>query len=242
MIGTGWMNSAARTLLVAMVLSTTLGACADDRAGGLATGYNDPLNRDLATRNHRFSVTVAEGAAVGGAAGALVGGVAGMASGAGGGGEAALVGLAVGLVVGAAAGVAAAFNNEEYATHEAALSGQIQQTRALVLQYQRDVAATRRLVATQVERIEGLQERIAAGDVSAEKYRSQIAEAASSVDLIRDNLSQNEQIIQLIQEAIEEQRDDGMNTTALDAELDRYRHLRDQQLDLLNELLASQSG
>ena len=235
------MKRLANVVAVTVALSAALGACASDPIGGPASAYNDPVNRDLAARNSRFAVTVAEGAATGALVGAGVGAGIGAMSGEGT-WEGAVVGLGVGLVAGAIAGLVVAIEGEEYAAHEAALSGQIKQTSALVEQYRQDLAVTEELVATRIRQIRELQDRIAAGESSADKYRAELAELNESVDLIRENMDANEEIIELIEETIDEMRDDNLNTAELEAELDRYRSLRNEQLNLLNALLAVESS
>ncbi len=235
------MKYLANVVAVTVALSAALGGCASDPIGGPGSVYHDPVNRDLAARNTRFAVTVAEGAGVGALVGAGVGaGVAAMSG--DGGWEGAAIGLGVGLVAGAIAGLVVAIEGEEYAAHEAALSGQIKETSALVVQYQRDLDVTEELVATRIQRIQALQDQIAAGEISADKYEAELAEVDESVDLIRENMDANEEVIELIEEAIDDMRDDSLNTADLEAELDRYRTLREEQLNLLNALLAVQSN
>ncbi len=235
------MKYLANVVAVTVALSAVVGGCASDPIGGPGSVYQDPVNRDLAARNSRFAVTVAEGAGTGALVGAGIGaGVAAMSG--DGTWEGAAIGLGVGLVAGAIAGLVVAIEGEEYAAQEAALSGEIKQTSALVVQYERDLAVTEELVATRIQRIEALQGRIAAGEASADKYQAELDEVDESVDLIRENMEANEEIIELIEEAIDDMRDDSLNTAELEAELDRYRTLRDEQLTLLNALLAVQSS
>jgi outer membrane lipoprotein SlyB len=227
----------AGLMAVLVAVSTGLGACANaPRTGGSGGSYNDPLNQELASRNARFATTVGEGALIGALGGAALGGLIG------GDWESAAIGAGAGAAAGAAAGLFVASNNQSYATREAALNGQIQQTRVLVQEYQQDVAVTRQLVGQKRQRIAALRNQLAAGQITGDQYSAELADVNQSVSLIRENIAANEQNIALIEREINQFRRDGLNTSGLEAELQRYRALRDQQLALLNELLAVQAS
>ncbi len=164
--------------------------------------------------------------------GALIGGDA----------ESAAIGAGVGGLAGGATGFfVAASNNQNYATHEEALNGQIEQARALVAEYQHDIDVTRQLVNAKRQRIETSRPQLTAGQITAEQYRILIGDVEGSVRLIRQNIEANQRNMRLIEEEIAWFRQEGSDTAGLDAELQRYRSLRDQQLALLRELTAAQA-
>ncbi len=223
--------------VLAVALAVSLGACQTaPRTGSAGGSFNDPYSQQLADRNSRFNATVAEGAIIG----TLLGAAAGAAI--GGDWESAAIGAGAGLATGAVAGYFVASNNQNYATREQALNGQIQQARAQVAEYQRDVNVTRQLVSAKRQRIQSLQGQLASGEITAGQYRAQISDVQGSVRVIQENIAANEQNMGLIEQEIAQFRREGYNTSGLEAELRRYRSLRDQQVALLRELTAAQAA
>ena len=226
-----------RLLAATLVLAIGLAGCATaPRTGAAGGSYNDPYNQELASRNARFTGTVAEGALIGALGGAALGALIG------GDWESAAIGAGAGAVAGGAAGFFVASNNQNYATREAALNGQIQQARRQVQEYQRDVAVTRQLVGAKRQRVSALQSQLSAGRISADQYRAELRDLRDSINLVQESIAANERNMNLIQDEIGRFRREGYNTAGLESELQRYRALRNQQRQLLNELIAIQQS
>ena len=224
-----------RAVICAMALAVGVSAC--QTTGGSSGQPLTAQEQALADRNARFGQTVAEGALVGAGIGALAGFLIG------GDAESAAIGAGAGALVGAGAGYYVASENQDYATREEALDGQIQQTRQLVAEYQQDVAVSRQLVANKRSRIAQLTSQLQSGSITQSQYQSEMSSVQRSIDLLQQNIDANETNIDSVQKEIDQFKRDGLNTRALEAERDRYRQLQRQQLALLDELvLAAQSA
>ena len=227
------LGGVGRSVVVVLALIVGLSACQTTKGGNY---YASPQERALAERNARFNQTIGEGVLAGAAVGALIGGLAGDW-------EGAAIGAASGALLGGVAGYFVASENADYATREDALNGQIRQARAQVAEYQQDLSVTRQLVASRRQRIAQVNAALRSGQITQAQYQAEISQVRSSISLIQENIQAHERNIQLIQREIAQLQRQGYNTSALQAELNRYRALRDEQQTLLYQLIqASQAA
>ncbi len=233
MLSASFGGGRVRALVCAVALAVGVSAC---QTTGGSSSSGQPLSSQeqaLADRNARFGQTVAEGALVGAGIGALAGFLIG------GDVESAAIGAGAGALVGAGAGYFVASENQDYATREQALDGQIRQARQLVAEYEQDLAVSRQLVANKRSRVAQLRSQLQAGTIAQSQYEAEIDSVERSIDLLQANIDANETNIDSIQKEIDQFKRDGLNTRALEAERDRYRQLQREQLALLDELVEA---
>ena len=233
MLSIDFRGNRIRAVVCAAVLAMGVSAC---QTTGGSSSSGQPLSAQeqaLADRNSRFGQTVAEGALVGAGIGALAGFLIG------GDAESAAIGAGAGALVGAGAGYFVASENQEYATREQALDGQIRQARQLVAEYEQDLAVSRQLVANKQSRVAQLRAQLQAGTVAQAQYQAELESVERSIELLQANVDANETNIDSIQKEIDQFKRDGLNTRALEAERDRYRQLQREQLALLDELVEA---
>ncbi|OYV35352.1 MAG: hypothetical protein B7Z80_18660 [Rhodospirillales bacterium 20-64-7] len=147
-----------------------------------------PEQQQLHASNNRFNSTVAEGAAVGAVGGALIGYLSGGTKGA-------LIGAGAGLATGGAAGYLVAQNNYTQARTEQNYRTAIADAQTQAAAFQKDATLSETVAAQAMSRAAELNAQYRAHTISAEQYRSSIAQYENTIhDLDAKNAAAQQQI------------------------------------------------
>lgn len=224
------MRVAGKITAFILGISLLLSGCATTRDEASMTPAEKRMREQAAT----FNQTIAEGAALGCVAGMLIGV---LASGRGGGerGRGIALGCAAGAAVGGAAGYYVADKQEEYASTEERLEAMTTDVRADNQRLADLIDASRQVIATDTKTIERLEKQIAAGQISREKARTQLAD-------VDDNTKYLEQTVANLKKRHEEYaiargktQGSKQKLATMDAEISRL----EQQISVLEKDLDS---
>jgi hypothetical protein len=198
---------------MALGMALVLGACATTDDPNLT-----PAERKMREQAATFNQTVAEGAVVGCIAGTILGILASSNKNRG---QNAAIGCAAGAAVGGATGYAVASQQESYANEEERLDGKIAEVKADNQRLAGLVDSSRQVIASDKATIENLDKQIAAGKITADKARTDIAKVDSNIKYLTQtvaNLKKRQEEYQLARDQAAKTSPTSA-TAAMDAEI-----------------------
>ncbi|MBN2752768.1 MAG: hypothetical protein JXQ84_08675 [Rhodospirillaceae bacterium] len=171
-----------RVRLIALLVAATtmLGACATTNDANLS-----PAEKKLREQASTFNQTIGEGAMVGCVAGALLGLLVSNNHK----GQGAAMGCAAGAAVGGAAGYAVASQQESYANEEERLDAMITDVKTDNQRLAGLIETSRTVIASDKAEIANLDKKIAAGKISADQAKQEIAKVDSNIKYLQQTVA-----------------------------------------------------
>ncbi len=209
-----------RALALAMAL--VLGGCATADDPNLS-----PAEKKMREQASTFNQTVAEGALVGCVAGTILGILASSRNNRG---QGAAIGCAAGAAVGGATGYAVASQQESYANEEERLNAKTAELKADNQRLAGLIDASRTVIASDKAEIKSLDKKIAAGKITAEKAKVEIAKVDDNIKYLTQtvaNLKKRQEEYQLARD--QSAKEAGPKATAA----------MDQEISILKTQIAS---
>lgn len=229
-----------KAALVGLAAALTLAGCQTTGGGG-NYAHLTPEQRELRQQSDRFNQTVTEGAVIGALGGAVLGALIDRNNP----GRGMLIGAAAGGTLGAGAGYAVASQQQQYASQEQRLNSLIQASEQEIAANRQAIAATERVVAQQRANIAQLRQAYANRQITADRYRAELAQVNDDRQAISRLIDGNSQAIAQMDQDIMSLRANRQPTGALEqrkAQLEQDRAALQRQLALLsNDLAAAQS-
>jgi uncharacterized protein YcfJ len=194
------MRSTAKVIAAVLGASIFLSACqttSTTRADGTPLTPAEMRMREQAAT---YNQTIAEGAAVG----CLVGGGLGLLLGGGKALQNAAVGCAIGLGVGAGAGAYVADKQEKYANKEDQLEAMTADVQADNERLAGLIDSVRQVIAEDTARIDQLERQLAAGKISMDQAKSQMASVDANQKYLDQTIASLNERYQTYQEAAQQ--------------------------------------
>ncbi len=166
--------------MAALALALALGACTTTNNENLS-----PAEKKMREQADTFNQTMAEGALVGCLAGTIIGALASNRHH----GSGAAIGCGAGAAVGGAAGYAVASKQESYANEEARLNAKTAEVKADNQRLAGLIDTSRTVIASDKAEIESLDKKIAAGKITAEKAKVEIAKVDDNIKYLTQTVA-----------------------------------------------------
>lgn len=168
-----------------LAASLFLAACATN---GVDEANLSPAEKRLRQQADTFNQTVAEGALTGCAVGLLVG-LLSSNRGGGAAAQGAIIGCAAGAAVGGATGYYVANKQEQYANEEERLNSMTDDVRKDNERLAQLIQTSRQVIAEDTKTLESLEKRIAAGTMTKDKARDELARIDDNTKYMNETLA-----------------------------------------------------